>query len=315
MSATNTTGLPVQAKTSELSVKTIVVASDLSSNASIALNWATELAESLGAEIVVAHAIETELPALAEAHGPIAEHIRRKLAMIEGGVKNKNVPMRGEFELGRPWEVISEIAKTARADFIVVGAHGTSKLSERVLGTVADRLIKTTSIPVLVYRQTKQPHRLRTVLVATDFSEEAALATSAAVRLLQGSAQSATMVLFHTIALDINYVDFDFPSTIPQYWDGEERVAGKRLETLAASLRNDRLQVEVKTFRGYPPDAILQEAERINADLIAIGTVGRKGLNRFLMGSVAERILHEAKCPVLTVRRPDADEPIRLSND
>ncbi len=102
------------------------------------------------------------------------------------------------------------------------------------------------------------------------------------------------------------------PAPLPTYRDDTECAAGQRLETLAAALRSDRLQVEVKTLRGYPSEAILHEAEATQADLIALGTVGRSGLNRFFMGSVAQRVFHHAECPVLAVRKPDsgAGQPI-----
>jgi nucleotide-binding universal stress UspA family protein len=58
---------------------------------------------------------------------------------------------------------------------------------------------------------------------------------------------------------------------------------------------------------------IEQEAEARGVDLIALGTRGRSGLTRLLLGSVAERVLHHAPCPVLTVRQPGTAEPIRLS--
>ena len=303
---------PTQAHSS---LMTILVASDFSASSTAALNWATDLAKAHNAQVVVVHAIDTELPAIAEAQGPITQHVRHKMKMIHGSIKANGVAGRTDFESGKPWDVIAKIAKETDADLIVIGAHGTSKLSERVLGTVADRLIRITSTPVLVHRESKSQakHPVRTVLAATDFSEEAALGISAAVRLLRGAKEPARLVLFHAIALFINYGDFTTPVTVPQYWDDAERSAAQRLETLAASLRSERLQVEVRTFRGYPADAILHEAATMNADLIAIGTVGRGGLNRFFMGSVAERVLHHATCPVLTVRKPGADEPIRLS--
>jgi nucleotide-binding universal stress UspA family protein len=211
--------------------------------------------------------------------------------------------------------VVAHIARDANADLIVIGAHGQSKFSERVLGTVAERLIRTTSIPLVVYREsTAGPSSgIRTVLAATDFSEEAALAISTIVRLLRGTSERARLVLFHSVPLFITYGDFPAPLTLPDYWAETEAAAARRLETIACSLRTDRLQVEVKTFHGYPAEAILHEAEMIDADLIAIGTVGRTGLDRFFMGSVAERVLHHAKCPVLTVRRPAPTDPIRMS--
>jgi nucleotide-binding universal stress UspA family protein len=292
-------------------LRTIVVATDFSEHAAKALTWATDLAAAHNAKIILVHAIDTELPALAE-EGRLAHHVEHKLARIR---EAHRLISRTEFAAGRPWSVIASVAKDSNADLIVVGAHGESRFSERVLGTVAQRLLKSTSIPVLVHRDSPAGSggELHTVLAATDFSEEAAIAISTAVRLVSASVDPVRLVLFHTVPLFINYGDFTAPVTSPQYWDDQERSAARQLETLAASLRSDRLQVEVKAFRGYQADAILREAEAINADLIAIGTVGRTGLNRFLMGSVAEQVLHRANRPVLAVRKPGSDEPIRVS--
>jgi nucleotide-binding universal stress UspA family protein len=152
------------------------------------------------------------------------------------------------------------------------------------------------------------------VLVATDFSEESALALSAAVRLVRGTKQPARLVLFHAIAVMTSYADFNMPVMVPAYWDEAEQTATRQLEAIAAPLRgDDQLRVEAKTFRGYPAEAILHEAEMIGADLIALGSVGRKGVSRLLLGSVTERVLHHAACPVLAARRTDPGEPLRVS--
>jgi len=89
--------------------------------------------------------------------------------------------------------------------------------------------------------------------------------------------------------------------------------ASRDLESLAAPIRSDRWQVEVKTARGVPGEGILREARVVNAQLIAIGTQGRSGLNRFFMGSVAEWVVHHAQCPVLTMRKPDQNDLISIS--
>jgi nucleotide-binding universal stress UspA family protein len=314
MTATQTCKMTRPSATHQSSFQTIVVATDFSASAAAATEWAMELAQAHGAQIVLAHAIETELPALTEAQGLVRD-VRQKLESARADLKAGTVVVCTECGSGRPWDVIAEIARNAKADLIIVGAHGQSRFSERVVGTVADRLIKSTSVPVLVHRSPtgNLNRRLRTALAATDFSEESVLAISAAVRLLQASTEPVRLVLFHTIALDINYGDLNTPMALPHYWDETERIATHQLESLAATLRSDKVQVEVETFRGFPAEAILREAELIKADLISIGTVGRSGMNRFFMGSVAQRVLHRAQCPVLTVRKPASDEPIRFS--
>jgi nucleotide-binding universal stress UspA family protein len=77
------------------------------------------------------------------------------------------------------------------------------------------------------------------------------------------------------------------------------------LEAIAAPLRTDRVQIGVKATRGLAGEEILREAEACDAHLIAIGTQGRGGLDRFFLGSVAEWVLHRAQCPVLTVRKSE----------
>jgi nucleotide-binding universal stress UspA family protein len=230
-----------QAAQPRSSLKTIVVATDFSENATAALDWATDLARAHAAQIVLVHAVDTELPALAGMMEPIGTYVRQKL---ETGLKHltaSHVPAQTEYDLGKPWSVIATVAREAKADLIVVGAHGKSKF--HVLGPVADRLIRTTSIPVLVHRtRAGAAPGVRTVLAATDFSEEAALAMEAAVRLLGGSMGPARLVLFHAVPLLIIYTDLNMPMAVPTYWDETERAAATRLEALAAALRSDRFR-------------------------------------------------------------------------
>jgi len=70
----------------------------------------------------------------------------------------------------------------------------------------------------------------------------------------------------------------------------------------------DDIRAERRFARGDPAEQILRVANEIHADLIVMGTHGRTGLERLLMGSVAEQVLRQAPCPVLTVRNPSAEE-------
>ncbi|MCI0366599.1 MAG: universal stress protein [Phycisphaerales bacterium] len=300
-------------------VRKILVGADFSDNTSNALKWATELAASLHAEIILVHAIDSDLPAIAHAREQLSQRFRDKLDALGAQLKVRGVKASSECRIGKAWQVIPLAAQEHHVDLIVLGAHGRSSMAERFLGSTAARVIKTTSIPVLTIHRGMSSkvgqNPIRTILVTTDFSEEASLATSMAARLLKASGKPSRLILLHTVALLVDHGIPDIPMPIPHYWDEAERTAAKQLETMAAGLKSDLLQVEVKTFRGYPAESILHEAQALKADLIAMGTQGRTGINRFFMGSVAERVLHHAPCPVLTVRKPDADEPIRLSAD
>jgi nucleotide-binding universal stress UspA family protein len=77
----------------------------------------------------------------------------------------------------------------------------------------------------------------------------------------------------------------------------------RRIEALAAPMRHNGIAVDTLTCVGYPARVILDQARAVGADLIAMGTHGRSGADRLVLGSTAERVVALAPCPVLTVRR------------
>jgi nucleotide-binding universal stress UspA family protein len=81
-------------------------------------------------------------------------------------------------------------------------------------------------------------------------------------------------------------------------------VIGERLSGLAKALAAAQVSTDVQLRGGLPPDSILDEAKTMPADLIVMGTHGRRGLSHTLSGSVAEAVLRRSSCPVLTVRSP-----------
>jgi len=81
-----------------------------------------------------------------------------------------------------------------------------------------------------------------------------------------------------------------------------EAAARTKLELLAAERVDGKAHYEIKVMMGDPGVEVLQAAKRLGADLIVMATHGRKGLRRLVLGSVAERVIREAPCPVLTVR-------------
>jgi nucleotide-binding universal stress UspA family protein len=93
---------------------------------------------------------------------------------------------------------------------------------------------------------------------------------------------------------------------VPTSWDYYKDVEGaadERIAEVAEPLREEGLTVETRTDEGYPPEVIVNVAQEIGCDMIAMGTHGRTGLAHLLLGSTAERVVQHAGCPVLTVRR------------
>jgi nucleotide-binding universal stress UspA family protein len=293
--------------------RSVLVPTDFSSAAATAIDWAMMIARAHGAGIRLVHAIDAASPASVPTG--LRQEITRSLEVIEGIVGKAGVPVSSRmYEVGKPWEVTVDAAKEAEADLIVIGA-GARLL--HVLGTTVDRVIRTACVPVLTVQggDRGRIRALRTVLVATDFSEEAALATSAVVRLLRPLAQPVRLILLHVCYVPPAIEGVPWSSAALALPPELLEEARRMLESLAGPLRRDRMDVEVVAREGWPAAVIDQEARARGADLLVMGTVGRSGLRHLLLGSVAERVLHHAPCPVLTVRHPPATEPMRLSEE
>lgn len=140
----------------------------------------------------------------------------------------------------------------------------------------------------------------RTILVATDFSEHADHALQYAADL--AVALDATIHLVHAIGIP--------PMGIPEMgvaysavmMESTTKHAQAALDTRAERYRDRVSLASVRLEVGDPREAIDSVAEQIGADLIVMGTHGRRGLRRVLLGSVAEAVVRSAPCPVLTIR-------------
>lgn len=136
---------------------------------------------------------------------------------------------------------------------------------------------------------------IRTILHATDFSTQSRTALGLARSLARD--HGARLILLH-VAPDP--VDEGMLATVPM----DPRYYHEALEELRAPLDGPDLKVpiEVRLRYGDPADEVLQEVEEFPCDLLVLGTHGRSGLSRLLMGSVAESVMRRATIPVLTVK-------------
>ncbi len=196
------------------------------------------------------------------------------------------------IEHGTEYAAIAEAAERIGSGLIVVG-HGSR---ERGMSGIAERTVRYARCPVLVAR----PSREGCVLAATDFSDPATPAVEAAA----AAAQRRGKDLYILHAFDIPRFSLapdasSMPSLIPADISGEmEKILKKRLDDLVreVSAKSGILSYEA------PDTAILNAADDLPADLIVVGTHGKKGLSRLALGSVAEAVVRRAACSVLVVR-------------
>ena len=142
----------------------------------------------------------------------------------------------------------------------------------------------------------------RTVLVPLDFSEHSAHALRLAIALARGS--GATLHLVHAYEVPLGAIP-PYGVAIPETLLAQVRdAAARRLEKASHEVDAAGLPGEIHVVQGPAADAIVEETKRLAADLIVMGTRGLTGLKHVLLGSVAERTVRLAPCPVLTTRTP-----------
>jgi len=293
-------------------LKSVLVATDFSESADGAVDWAAELARQHGAHLFLIHAAMPPMPAMAAPEfvplPPAAYEADRERVQIElnaraAALREKGIEVDAEARAGAALDVILAVAEEKSADVIVVGTRGLTGAKRVFLGSTAAQLVRRAACPVLtVHPEQLANHReIKTILVPTDFSDDAALALREALRVLGPAKAGAKVKLLHVYRLQPEVV---YPWTPPHIaFRASEIVADatQRMEKIAEPIRNQGFDVEILVYEGYPPDVIDETATRTKADLIAMGTHGRSLLPRLILGSVAERVLPRAPCPVLTV--------------
>ncbi|MCX7913478.1 MAG: universal stress protein [Thermodesulfovibrionales bacterium] len=143
--------------------------------------------------------------------------------------------------------------------------------------------------------------QIKRILFPTDFSEGALNALPYAVEMAK--AYGAKLYLLHVIYDIATASGLHVPHTsVDQMYSEMQQTAQKELERFGLKQREGLNDVEYSIKRGVPYEEILKFANENNIDLIVIATHGRKGLDRVLFGSTAERVVRNSSCPVLTIR-------------
>ncbi len=295
----------------------VLVATDFSENAQGAIEWAAQVARVHGVPLELFHALQAPPVALTPEIVPLPPefyerdrvHAQQLLDHNAVALRSSGLDVEVSLRSGSAADAIVEEAGRTEVGLVVVGARGMTALERLFLGSVAARVVRDATCPVLAVPQEQVgAHRpIHTLLVPTDFSDDASRAVEAAMAILGPVSEAKRIILLHV---------WTIPPGAGLGWpvaglepDLTAFVAGAReqLEAAAKPLREAGFEVETKEREGDPAHVIDEEAREAGADLIAMGTHGHSGLKRLFFGSVAERVLPAAPCPVLTVRRPTGD--------
>lgn len=299
---------------SERKLETVLAATDFSSNAENAVAWAQQIAQVHRARLVLFHALApvlgpTAAPEFVLLPPEVYElHQKRALERLEQVARERSssqIEISARTATGPDAPTILSAIQAEEAGLVVVGTRGLTGLKRTFLGSVAARVIRHSPCPVLAIPEAcGAPRSIRHVLIPTDFSADAELAAETTLRLFQANAADTRVTLLHVWRVPHSFSMWT-PEPMESFGSHVVEDARRRLAEVAAPLRNAGFQVEEKLHRGEPEEAIDRAATEGAVDLIAMGTHGRSGLSRMFLGSVAERTLPAAPCPVLTVHRDE----------
>jgi nucleotide-binding universal stress UspA family protein len=299
--------------------KTMLVPLDGSELAEVVFVYAKELAGRLDLDVVLLHVYSPAESELLPKHRAyverVAEIIRRQLEEVRKGTGilpgGKTVEVRGELAAGHPAYEILRYADETGIDLILMGTHGRSGVSRWAIGSVADKVLRASKVPVLLVRAgipdeivyDKWPRR--TGLVPLDGSElaEVVLPHVEAVAKQRG-VELVDVVLLAVCEPTVRQSDYP-PEGIMNWDDHVAKVKQGCVQYLAGvekQLKDAGLNVRSEVQMGDPANTIVEYANTHPFNLIVMSTHGRSGPSRWVFGSVAEKVLQGVSSPIFLVR-------------
>lgn len=210
-----------------------------------------------------------------------------------------------EVRTGKPFVELILARRAWNGDLIVVG--GTRQGGGGLLGSTAERVVRKAMAPVLVAKK-RLAETVRTILVPTDFSGCAKTAAKEALTLAKRL--RSRVHFFHALEPLPAYAMGSGPAAgapPPVALVRPEDLEGEWQAFLADLPHLEAVHWTKETQEGLPLSQIAEQVETYSPDLIVIGTHGRTGIPHMLLGSVAERVVQQTSCPILTIR-PEAFE-------
>ena len=274
----------------------ILVAYDGSESARNALEQAIRLADEDKSWIKVVAVLpsyqgELELVGVANIKEAMEGPGRKLLAEAKTIATAKGVHILTNLEQGEPYERIVHVADDENCDLIIMGRKGLNRLERALMGSVTARVIGTTSKDVLVVPAHGAIAWDRP-LVATDGSKYGNMAVDDACRIARARGVPLT-------AVSVVYTNDEFSALAPRILDDLINQSREMLEGVRQRAEEQGVKLTPVVMEGEPHEAILAAAAKLPATLIIMGSHGKKGLTRLLMGSVTERVIGLSTCPVL----------------
>jgi nucleotide-binding universal stress UspA family protein len=294
----------------------IVVGTDFSPGADVAVRRAAEIAERHGAEIVLVHATTVpQRPDVPESMAATADALvkvlderlaseREQLAQVRQQIATEHGVTVSQLVVDEyPDDALVDAAAQQGADLVITGSREKSALRRWLLGSTAEHVVRRAEMSVLVARAGDPDHGFGRIVVGTDFSPGATLALARAVELAQpGANLDLVHCLHHPMFRPVPGVDPVLAGDYKSFLEQLVAEAHARCEEAMRVHAGAQVTFRSHVVEDQPREAVCDLAEKVQADLVAVGSHGRRGIRRLVLGRVAEATVRHAPCSVLVAR-------------
>ena len=315
---------------SELAERTLPMAIETASRFEAGLTLIAVVPEGdAGAEAVrsrLVSALPTERPTIsldyAEDTGPkydpgvASENAQRYLDKLVRSMPANGSTPKAVVSVGDAAEEIVGAARRENADLIMISTRGRSGLVRGLLGSVTDRVLQTSDVPVLIVRAESAPESgnetvsIDSIICPVDGSERSESGVSHASAFARSF--DSKVVIMHSVGGSADAMVFAFmPEALSAGMSSDQmQTASNReieeaqfyVDKISAQLKSDGIQTETRVQRGGAREQILSLTEQLNAGMIVMNTRGNTGARRWALGSVADGVIRTAPVPTLVIR-------------
>lgn len=286
----------------------VLIPTDGSEHAATAVDHALALGRTFDATVHAIHVVDTAGESGVFGTGASDESVTERLETAgESALDAVRETATAEDDLetelvhGEPTETIVDYAEEIDADVLVMGTHGRTGVRRYVAGSVTEGVVRHAAAPVLTVRadgRETTPGSFDEVLLPTDGSPAAEAAVEHGLT-MAGIADARVHVLN---VVDVSDTTGGASASVATDLVDQLRESGQTaVDRVAAVAREAGFETTTSVVEGFPARDVLHYAEESGVDLIAMGSHGRTGVSRFLLGSTTERAIRHADVPVLAV--------------
>lgn len=280
-------------------MKTILVPYDFSKEANYAFEFAIELAKRTKNKLELLHIIELPSPQSFSTIGEagafnsgstqvfmieLVEKRKKQMADLEDEFSDADFAFETKIVFGNPFAGISKEIVDANADIVIMGSKGSSGMEEVLVGSNTEKVVRHSSCPVITVKGPVSIENIRKVVFASNFEG------------VSSEVIDRLKTAVHTIGAEIHLVKINTPSMFES-----TRTSIEKMKSFAEDFEINAASKQVYNSTSEE-EGILEFADDVDADMIAMSTHGRTGFLHLLSGSIAEDVVNAAQRPVWTMK-------------